>query len=167
MSSCAVWTTYIELGATAYQSGDFDIAEMMMKAAIGEAPRQKESLEEFLTALETVADQLARQRQFAKAERLYKRIKTLRTKTKADDNPHICRLLYKLVELNIVDNRHASARRAFAQAYLVTKKSTSVSVNEHANYLARLTTLWTDKLRAEEAAAVYRELMNIRSLQAG
>lgn len=163
MNSCMVWSTYLELGAQAYKTGHSEIADMMLKAALQELPSQQDKLDEALYALENIADQLVVQKSYVKAEKLYKRLKSLVGKKHPPDSSHICRLLYKLAELYILDNRFAVAKRAFAHAYLLTKKSNSVKPSEHVEYLSRLTDRWNERARTEEASRVYNELLAIRA----
>lgn len=162
MSSCAVWTSYIEIGATAYRSGHDAIADKMVRAAIEETPKKEESFGQLLIALENLGDYLHIDGRHSKAEKLYKRAKSLHLKIKSDDNADVCRILYKLAKLYVVDNRHAIARRAFAQAFLATKKCFVVHIDEHEKYLTELSNLWIERGKKEEAMLVYNELIALQ-----
>ncbi|HEY9788552.1 MAG TPA: hypothetical protein V6D17_24395 [Candidatus Obscuribacterales bacterium] len=162
MITNGVWSAYVELGATAYKNGHLDVAEMMLKAAMREKHGRQSDLEGVVITIEALADQFAMLGQYAKAEKLYKRARTYYLRKQKSDE-HACRLLYKLTEVFISSDRFAMARRTFAQAYLLAKKTRDVSLEEHKQYLSKVLRLWKRKGRVIEAMSVHAELENLNA----
>lgn len=72
MTLTAVWQTYLELGATAYNAGEESIGDMMLEAAASELSTGSLSVKSALAMCDLAAC-YSQQRRYRKAMRLFKR----------------------------------------------------------------------------------------------
>lgn len=163
MDRKVIWNNYLEVGETAYRCGKYDIAERMLRAAVKTAPQIKDNHGPLSTVLETLADTLAQTHRYAKAELLYKRAIAIQQKHGGKpDNADVCRMLYKISMLHLVQNRFVLGKRWFGKALNRAKRCSQLPHQTHINYLLRIAWLLNQKGRTDDAIRVYNETLPIR-----
>src|SRR5262245_59984914 len=122
MDTNAIWNTYIELGEKAYHHGQYDVAESMLRAAIKEAPKLRKEKIPLATVLENLAEVFCQQKRYSKCERQFKRTLSLYLRENKNENPDVCRILYKMAYLYLLQKKFSLTDLWFRRALNATKR---------------------------------------------
>jgi Tfp pilus assembly protein PilF len=162
MSSSLIWNNYIELGATAFQTGHLEIAETMLRQAAKDGHKLNKGYPAIPTVLENLAVVFCQQERFAKAERVFKRAISMH-QNKQGNNADVCRILYKLAELYMIQGRLSLAERTTEEGLEVARSLPRRDKLMEGAQLIRLANLWNEKGKHDEAIRIYKEVMQLRN----
>ncbi len=157
-----MWGQYLELGRAAYELGQFNIGDKMLKAALQESGTDMEMCLALAAVFEEAADTLLQNKNQEKAERLFKKALSVYDRVSNDTtNAKACCVLYKLAELSIERNKHEVALRYFGKALIVSRRSHSLPAQLHLSLLKNLAAAWSRKGRHDEAMMVHNKSLQV------
>ncbi|CAN5534698.1 hypothetical protein BH10CYA1_BH10CYA1_17850 [soil metagenome] len=162
MEFTGIWNTYIELSTTAYESGHYDVAETMLRAAYKQAPKSSDNGHaQMAIVLENLAEVFVKQTRFDKAERVYKRALGMHERNKHDGERHSARVCFKMAHLYLVSDRHAMFEKWYHKAIEFSKNST-MPMEEKAQYMLTLVQFLHKQDNHDAAWRIYREVLSLR-----
>lgn len=157
-----VWNQYIDLANRAYESGQFDVGNKMLRAASRECACDEEMCITLAETFERLADGRAQSKDFVHSERLLKKAIALHERiNNSESEGSVSRLLFLLAERSAESNKHEVALRYFGKAIIVSKRMSGFSVQRQTDLTCRLCQLWTEKNRHNEALIVLNYLDRI------
>lgn len=159
MDTNAIWNTYIELGEKAYHHGQYDVAESMLRAAIKEAPKLRKERIPLATVLENLAEVFCQQKRYAKCERQFKRTLDLYIREGKEDNPSVCRVLYKIAHLYLLQEKFSLADLWYERALETSKNCSSLDPQQHAQWILKMVKLWHEYGMHDVALKAYQEVL--------
>lgn len=162
MDDLSVWTTYIELGETAFNHGQYQIAETMLRAALKETPRSQKGVGTLGAMLENLAEIFCKQERYAKAERLYKRAIAVQEKECGKNCAAAVRLLYKMAILYAMQKRHSLSERWLRKAMEAGRESRDIDNAQQAQLVLKLVQLWHAQGQQELALRAYQDVLSMR-----
>ncbi|HEY9787288.1 MAG TPA: tetratricopeptide repeat protein [Candidatus Obscuribacterales bacterium] len=162
MDTNAIWKTYIELGEKAYRHGQYDIAESMLRAAIKEGPKLRKEPIPLAPVLENLAEIFCQQKRYIKSERQYKRTLELYMREGKEDNPNVCRILYKVAHLHLIQKKLSLAELWYERALEAGKRCKDLDPQQHAQWILKLVKLWHEFGLHDMAFKAYQEVLMLR-----
>lgn len=162
MDTNLIWNTYIEMGEKAFRHGQYEVAESMLRAAIKEAPALKKGPIPLPQVLENLAEIFCKQERYLKCERQFKRTLSLYMKDGADNNPNVCRILYKMARLYLLQGKYSLADLWYARALESSKNCTLLDPDTHGKWILELVRLWHDAGETNSAMKAYQEVLMLR-----
>lgn len=162
MNRHLVWTNYMELGSTAYLTGEYGLAEAMLKQAAKETHKLDQGNIALAAVLENLAVVFVKQQRVTKAERVLKRAQALYERN-ADSPAPVCRILFKLAELYFIQAKTALADRTIKEALEKARSMRERDKHMEIEHLLRLSNRWNEIGRYEEAIQLYKEVMHLRN----
>ncbi len=162
MDTNMIWNTYIDMGEKAFQHGQYDIAESMLRAAIKEAPALKAGPIPLPQVLENLAEIFCKQGRYLKCERQFKRTLSLYMREGAENNPNVCRVLYKMARLYLLQEKFSLAELWYARALESGKSCDLLDPDTHGKWILELVRLWHNLGQADLAMKAYQEVLMLR-----
>ncbi len=162
MDTNLIWNTYIEMGEKAFKHGQYDVAESMLRAAIKEAPTLKKGPIPLPQVLENLAEIFCKQKRYLKCERQFKRTLSLYMRDGAENNPDVCRILYKMARLYLLQGKYSLADLWFARGLESGRNCTLLDQDTHAKWILELVRLWHSAGETNTAMKAYQEVLMLR-----
>ncbi len=162
MDTNLIWNTYIEMGEKAFQHGQYEVAESMLRAAIKEAPTLRKGPIPLPQVLENLAEVFCMQQRYLKCERQFKRTLSLYMKDGTENNPNVCRILYKMARLYLLQGKFSLAELWYARALESSKSCNSLDTDMHGKWILELVRLWHSAGETESAMKAYQEVLMMR-----
>lgn len=157
-----VWDTYIELGANAFSTGNYEVAEAMIRAAVKEARRTEQPYGSVAAAVENLGEVFKNQGRYEKAERLYKRALSMHEGRLGSSSAHSCRILFKMAELSLLREKTSAAERYYERAFKIAEKCSLDDLRHVIDFPLRLAGLWNERGRHQDAVQAYNHVRLLR-----
>lgn len=126
-----IWTTYIEIGCKAFESGRYDTAERMLRAAVKEVPKEMSSPSAVARIAENLGDVFLKQNRLPKAEKVFKRALQKYAQVYGKLNRHCARINYKLTALYAQQGRIELANSWNRRSFLYAQSVRNLTDCEH------------------------------------
>lgn len=162
MDTNVIWDTYIQMGEKAFRHGQYEVAETMLRAAIKEAPALRKEQIPLPQLLENLAEIFCKQERFLKCERQFKRTLALYMREGADNNPNVCRVLYKMARLYLIQGKFSLGELWYTRALESSKKCDALDPDMHGKWILELVKLWHNAGETTAAMNAYQEVLMLR-----
>ncbi len=126
-----IWTTYIEIGCKAFESGRYETAERMLRAAVKEVPKEMSSPGAVARIAENLGDVFLKQNRLPKAEKVFKRALQKYADVYGKLNRHCVRINYKLTALYVQQGRIDLANSWNRRSFLYAQSVRTLTDSEH------------------------------------
>jgi tetratricopeptide (TPR) repeat protein len=165
MINQAVWKTYIDLGATAYEQGYHEMADKMMEAALEEAQRLGHNDSSLATIFNRLAYIYYQQGNAKKAENVYKRALSMYEKVLENTDPRLGNLLLNFAELYFAERKYAQAGPLYERAIAIETNINGKDSPLLEKRLMKLAYVYCTQGRHDDAHKLYKQVKEIREQQ--
>lgn len=162
MINDAVWNTYIELGSTAYQQGYYEMADRMLEAALEEAQRLGHKDSPLGAVFNKLAYIYYQQKNFKKAETVYKRALSMYEKVLGDEDVHVANILLNLAELYFSQRKYLQACPLYERSVAIDEKKHGSEYKPLERRLMKLAFIYCQQGRYDEAHILYKKARIIK-----
>lgn len=158
----AVWNTYIELGSTAYEQGHFEMADLMLEAALEEAQRLGHKDSPLASVFNKLAYIYYQQNNYKKAEAVYKQALTMYERVLGEEDPHYNNILVNLAELYFSQKKYNLAAPLYERSLALDEQRLGPEHKKLERRLLKLAWIYCNSARYDEAHKLYKQARIIK-----
>jgi tetratricopeptide (TPR) repeat protein len=158
----AVWNTYFELGSTAYEQGYYEMADKLLDAALEEAQRLGSRACPVAHIFNKLAYMYYQQKNYKKAELVYKRALALYERMPLGDDTEIGNLVFNLAELYFSQRKYLQALPLYERSLAIERERLGEDHVLLEKRLMKLSYIYTTQQRFEDAHQLYGQVKLIR-----
>lgn len=163
MEFAGIWNTYVELSTTAFESGHYDVAETMLRAAYRQAPKDVDGgFARMAIVLENLAEVFIKQERYGKAERVYRRALGMYERSRGRGARHAARISFKLAHLCLLSDRLAMFDKWYQKGIDICRATPDLTIEEQATHMLKLVQFLHTDDKHELAWSIYKEVLAMR-----
>ncbi len=163
MEFAGIFNTYVELSTTAFESGHFDVAETMLRAAYRQAPKDVDKgFTRMAIVLENLAEVFVKQKRYGKAERVYRRALGMNERSRQRGARSAARISFKLAHLCLVTDRFGMFDKWYQKGMDICRAIPDMSIGEQATHMLKLVQCLHNDKQHELAWSIYKEVLAMR-----
>jgi tetratricopeptide (TPR) repeat protein len=162
MIAATVCNTYIELGVNAYRQGYRDVGDKMLEAAFDEAQRLITRDAPADSVFNKLAYLYYQQKDFDKAENVYRQALDLYGKLFNEDNESVGGVMYNLAELYFSLRKYDDAAPLYEGSLGIDERRLGKEHPTLERRLLKLAWIYCTQERYDDAHKLYNRVRNIR-----
>ena len=162
MIGTAVWNTYVELGSTAYEQGYYEMADKMLDAALEEAQRLGTRACPVAHIFNKLAYVYYQQKNYTKAELVYKRALELYERMPLADDNDVGNLIFNLAELYFSQRKYQQALPLYERSLAIERERLGSDHVLLEKRLVKLSYIYSTQQRFDDAQKLYSQVKTIR-----
>jgi tetratricopeptide (TPR) repeat protein len=156
-----IWDIYTEIAQQAYKSGDTDLADSMLQAALTEANRLAAQTSSTTVNIDKLVDIYLEQKKFDKVEKLYRTKLRQYKQILGRSHPTIGKLFFQLAEFYFDRGQLTRAKAMYDKSLLILEKPYGADSSQLERIYFKLSWIRLQKGNVEEAAELLKRARSI------